>query len=601
MSVVRVHRSTADPAQQLLRFARILARVAGVRIVKGEAWGCNPKTATITVPAMDMERGDPYRTAGLIAHEVGHLRISRYLLFSPAEEAALPPAVLYPLLNALEDPRVECWMIHSYPGVARWLIKNHETLRDPHVSRDTPDVIAFSWAALFDHPVYGQPRIVDGLNDTVRQALEETREARWRYIETVPATLAEDLSRNMDALADHYRRHVVPRLASGGASSSVDLREMAARVSAFQALDVFQRAILPVAERLWFPERQRFESTMQQLARQLCETTEELEALLTALAGLVGGEDIATWLAGALLRAKGRLALDREVLGRVKTGWRKEAPDAWIKELFDRDPDHGGDAPLDEALCQQVMPIVDSLAAELRSILRARQRQRMGSGHSSGTRIDMRRALLAESRPIERNRVWMRPVRQWRPDAAVSLLVDLSGSMRHERIEPATQVALLTAESLARVPLPFEVHGFQDRLIPFVTAEQRYGDVHRNAIREMPMEVAGNRPQGNNNYEYNDDGPCLEEAANRLLRIPAGRHILLVISDGNPEGKHSDEDDLRRVIAHLEALPRFHLIGIGIGHSTDHVNDYYQHSRGSVPVDEFVEVFTHILRDVITY
>lgn len=603
MSVTRDYRSTAEPARQLLRFARILSRVAGIRIVKGDAWGCNPATSTITVPAVDMEHGDPYRTAGLIAHEVGHLRISRYLLFSPENETALPSFALYPLLNSVEDPRVEYWMIRSYPGVARWLVVNHEAMREPRVSPETPDFTAFAWAALFDHPVYGQPRIIDGLNETVRQALDETREARWRYIDTVPATLVDDVFQDAASQMVRYRRMVIPRLTPDLSNEQVSLREMASRVSASQALDVFMREILPVAVRLWLPQRERHESTLQMITRRLSEVSraEDGEQLLTLLARLVGSKSIAAWYAGAFLGTQGRFALSQRLLDAVESRAHAKSSDARYTSASVLDACDEGGAPLDNALCQEVMPIVDHLVTELRAILRTRKRLRLGSGYSSGIRIDMRRALLAESRPVERNRVWMRAVRQSRPDAAVSLLVDLSGSMCFGRIIPATQVALLTAESLARVPLPFEVHGFQNRLIPFITVGERYGEAHRKAIREMPMEVAGNRPHGNNCYVYNDDGPCLEEAASRLLHIPARRHILLVISDGHPEGEHSNEDDLRRVISRLNALPRFYLIGMGIGPSTDHVNQYYKHSHGSVPVDSFVEVFTRTLRNAITY
>lgn len=54
----------------------------------------------------------------------------------------------------------------------------------------------------------------------------------------------------------------------------------------------------------------------------------------------------------------------------------------------------------------------------------------------------------------------------------------------------------------------------------------------------------GTRPGGNNQPLYNDDGPCVAEAANLLLDQPGREHVLIVISDGIPEGRLSQPDDL---------------------------------------------------------
>ena len=59
------------------------------------------------------------------------------------------------------------------------------------------------------------------------------------------------------------------------------------------------------------------------------------------------------------------------------------------------------------------------------------------------------------------------------------------------------------------------------RRLPFCDFGEGLNPVTRHAIGSMGEEIAGTRPGGNNQPLYNDDGPCLAEAANLLLEQPA--------------------------------------------------------------------------------
>jgi len=115
----------------------------------------------------------------------------------------------------------------------------------------------------------------------------------------------------------------------------------------------------------------------------------------------------------------------------------------------------------------------------------------------------------------------------------------------------------------------------------------------------MALEVAGRRPGGNNTPGFNDDGPCLREAAEQLLSNPADDRILIVVSDGMPAGRRSTEQDLRNVVRLLVREPGLRLIGVGIGPDTDHVRDFYPHSRASVGLDLFAGVLAELLQAVL--
>jgi hypothetical protein len=66
-----------------------------------------------------------------------------------------------------------------------------------------------------------------------------------------------------------------------------------------------------------------------------------------------------------------------------------------------------------------------------------------------------------------------------------------------------------------------------------------------------------------------------------------------------PAGRRSTEEDLRRVVRLLGREPRLVLVGVGIGQDTDHVRDFYPHSRASVPLDRFAAVLADLLRAVL--
>jgi hypothetical protein len=101
---------------------------------------------------------------------------------------------------------------------------------------------------------------------------------------------------------------------------------------------------------------------------------------------------------------------------------------------------------------------------------------------------------------------------------------------------------------------------------------------------------------GNNRPEFNDDGPCLLEAADELLDQPAREHVLIVVSDGLPEGRRSRPEDLHRAVASLACLRGLRLVGIGLGPNTEHVRDFYPESITSVAPDRLAGEIGALLR-----
>jgi cobalamin biosynthesis protein CobT len=273
-------------------------------------------------------------------------------------------------------------------------------------------------------------------------------------------------------------------------------------------------------------------------------------------------------------------------------------------------PDAGAEAPAprlrfpppistyDRALAR-VAGQLHHLTTVLEDLLRPRRRLHETAGYRSGNRLDLRRVMAFEADPRLWDKLWRRKSIPDRHQTVVSLLVDLSGSMHGPKTDAAQAGTVLMAEALHRLQIPFALNGFQDRLIRFADFHDGLTERVRTALGEMPLEVAGRRPGGNNTPGFNDDGPCLREAAEQLLSYAADDRILIVVSDGMPAGRRSTEQDLRNVVRLLVREPRLRLIGVGLGPDTDHVRDFYPHSRASVPLDRFAATLAELLRAVL--
>jgi Cobalamin biosynthesis protein CobT VWA domain len=243
---------------------------------------------------------------------------------------------------------------------------------------------------------------------------------------------------------------------------------------------------------------------------------------------------------------------------------------------------------------------VEALVHHLEEILRPRKRLRERSGHPTGRRVDLRRLMVFEADPRTYDELWIRASIPDRREAAISVLVDLSGSMRGPKSRAALLGSVLVAETLARLQVPFRVDGFQDVLIPLHDFHEPLSGVSRQRLAEMVQEVEGCRHGGNNQPRYNDDGPCLLEHAEKLLEYPTQDRILIVVSDGLPEGRRSTASDLHAAVTKLsDPEVGLRLVALGLGPDTEHVKSFYPEAVANVPLPRFAETIGRLVESVL--
>lgn len=253
-----------------------------------------------------------------------------------------------------------------------------------------------------------------------------------------------------------------------------------------------------------------------------------------------------------------------------------------------------------EETMREVLPIIEELEQDLREIFIARRETAWKGGYKFGKRIDIKKRIQEKAKgiPAVESKAWEKRKLPEEKDYAISLLVDLSGSMQGEKIQETFKAVVVLAEVLNKLSLNIEILGFNNKLYPY----QEYGSMISQAIRkkmgEMREEVSGEGAR------WNDDGWALGEASKRLAKQKAQEKFLITLSDGMPEESpaHSgSEYDLRNVIKKIKETTNQKLIGLGIGPDTRHVETYYPNSVAEIGVEEMSKKIADLIREVIAH
>jgi len=182
-------------------------------------------------------------------------------------------------------------------------------------------------------------------------------------------------------------------------------------------------------------------------------------------------------------------------------------------------------------------------------------------------------------------------------DAAVSLLIDCSGSMAGRKIELARLCAAALCDALTQLGFACEVLGYSSVEDASMRAHyQRWIDAGRDTfgynrfVERLDLRVYkrfdSDNPSGLACIECgheNPDGEALSWAAERLLAKRARRRILMVLSDGYPATGDGHPAILRTDLrTRVDALRERRVELIGVGILDDSVEAFY-------PVSSVVE------------
>ncbi len=199
-------------------------------------------------------------------------------------------------------------------------------------------------------------------------------------------------------------------------------------------------------------------------------------------------------------------------------------------------------------------------------------------------------------------------------DAAVTLLIDRSGSMAGAKIALARLCAAALCDALMQLSFKCEVLGYSSVESPEMRAlyEQKLAegvDMNRfnRRVERLDLQIykrfGSNNPAGLSAIDCgheNPDGEALAWAAERLAAVRAGRRILMVLSDGYPATGDGHpvivRTDLR---ARIDEITSSGIELIGIGLLDDAVEKFYAHNIVVRKLDELPTMAFTVLSQLL--
>lgn len=475
---------------------------------------------------------------GLALHEAAHAAVTVLHDFLPM--ATLKQRL--PLLNSIEDIRIELWMRDRFPG-------------------------AVSWIRAYNDLFYGRLR---------RHPLPLSRQAQflrgilesWWYGRPSPGTLPEVET----ALAVCHEAIV----AATACQPPLD-GDREAILSSQQAMwRIVRDDILPVWDRLAALDRR--DGLSRAAKKELFEIAETV--------GSGGG--VLGWDRGCsttLERRLPRATSSRQKGGSAEPG---SPPQAHVSgsgmggvrdELAAALGTDGSDAYL--SAWKRVATAADRLGDEFLRILVPKRRMRWTTGHPSGPRLDLRRAMQFEADPRLHDSLWSRPVVPDRRNPAVVLLVDRSGSMKQGGlIERAFEGLVLLVEVCRRIGVPAAVWSFANRPRKELSWEDPVNAAVRGRLGQLPGKCTGDT-----------DLAAALTAVRRAFAARAGDpKLLFVLSDGEPDRPQ----ETLRAVAELERSG-VNTIGLGLGKGTAGLARFFRCAATEVPTEKIVTEMVELL------
>lgn len=169
--------------QNALSIASIASQQSNLTVQFGEDWCFNWLDRIIEIPERDLISKPWEHNVWVVLHEAAHVAITRYHLLI-ADHHKARKDILF-LLNAIEDIRIERWIIDRFPGSANW---RKIAYADAHERLATPSSVANPANAFIEATYfYGQNLpLPQGLHPAGLAAAELVKDAIHRVANTRP-------------------------------------------------------------------------------------------------------------------------------------------------------------------------------------------------------------------------------------------------------------------------------------------------------------------------------------------------------------------------------------------------------------------------------
>ena len=229
----------------------------------------------------------------------------------------------------------------------------------------------------------------------------------------------------------------------------------------------------------------------------------------------------------------------------------------------------------------------ENFAQQVRRLIQIRAKVQMQYGTKKGKLDQSRLSRICFNAPGFNERVFKNKIENKLLDAAITVLVDMSGSMGGQKVFNALASTLLVNEVCSTLNIPLEIIGFTDgysstlsAIKPIMYIYKSFSDlkVSSDSLREY-FAYSSNHMSGN------PDGENILWAYDRLAKRKERKKLLIVMSDGSPAASKSCMgigEFTHKVIEEIEASKSVDIYGLGL--CSDSVKYYYKaHSIVSNP------------------
>ena len=262
------------------------------------------------------------------------------------------------------------------------------------------------------------------------------------------------------------------------------------------------------------------------------------------------------------------------------------------------------DANVYEQYRSEVMPLIDQLEMELRSIFIERKTTAWKGGHKTGKRIDIKSRIQEKAKdvPAMESKAWQKRELPKEKDYAISLLVDLSGSMRiGGKIQETFKSVIVLAEVLNKLGIEVEILGFNDDMYEYQTFGQDMSKPIREHMGGMFKEVDDSCCTScGKEHNETDLGWAMEKASERLAKQKQENKFIITISDGvlQESDKHPRSRNDLAVALQKAADNKIGAIGLEVGNE-GHIGDFYPNSITGISAQDLPPKLAELLKDVI--
>ena len=215
----------------------------------------------------------------------------------------------------------------------------------------------------------------------------------------------------------------------------------------------------------------------------------------------------------------------------------------------------------------------ENFAQQVRRLIQIRAKVQRQYGVKKGKLDQSRLSRICFNAPGFSERIFKNKIENKILDAAITVLVDMSGSMMGQKAHYALASTLLVNEVCSTLNIPSEIIGFTDySSVPMMFVYKGFSDLKVNQDNIKEYFASSSRFMTGN-----PDGENILWAHNRLVKRQEKKKLMIVMSDGSPAASRGIDglgEFTLQVVQEIENSKKVDIYGLGLCSSA--VTYYYK-------------------------